>query len=122
MRFGEKCKEKTTKMTEDSPRVTDLINNANFLLNVSILCHFLTQINGNYQIDSINDSINDDNIQSINRPKLDLKNYLHQKMDGSVESLGSDSMPFNISWTPFLENQLLIKWPQALVRNNLFNL
>ena len=49
MRFGEKCKEKTTKMTEDSPRVTDLINNANFLLNVSILCHFLTQINGNYQ-------------------------------------------------------------------------
>ena len=37
MRFGEKCKEKTTKMTEDSPRVTDLINNANFLLNVSVL-------------------------------------------------------------------------------------
>ena len=48
MRFGEKCKEKTTKMTEDSPRVTDLINNANFLLNVSILCHFHTQIDGNY--------------------------------------------------------------------------
>ena len=48
MRFGEKCKEKTTKMTEDSPRVTDLINNANFLLNVSILCHFCTQIDGNY--------------------------------------------------------------------------
>ena len=35
MRFGEKCKEKTTLLTEDSPRVTDLINNANFLLNVS---------------------------------------------------------------------------------------
>ena len=40
MRFGEKCKEKTTKMTEDSPRVTDLINNANFLLNVSIRMSF----------------------------------------------------------------------------------
>ena len=40
MRFGEKCKEKTTKMTEDSPRVTDLINNANFLLNVSVFSNF----------------------------------------------------------------------------------
>ena len=37
MRFGDKCKEKSTKMTDDNNSVTDLINNANFLLNVSPL-------------------------------------------------------------------------------------
>lgn len=99
MRFGEKCKEKTTKMTEDSPRVTDLINNANFLLNVSILMPFLGSIPGflAYSETQVTVTMINGNIKSINRPKLDLKNYLHQKMDGSVESLGSDSMPFNIS-------------------------
>ena len=34
MRIGDKCKEKSTK--DDNTRVTDLINNANFLLNVSV--------------------------------------------------------------------------------------
>ena len=51
MRFGEKCKEKTTKMTEDSPRVTDLINNANFLLNVSVLT--IHGFSGRYQINRL---------------------------------------------------------------------
>ena len=34
MRYGDKCKTKGAKMKNNSPAVMQLINNANFLLNV----------------------------------------------------------------------------------------
>ena len=48
MRYGDKCKSKGAKMKNNSPAVMQLINNANFLLNVCF--HLVSTFEPNFRV------------------------------------------------------------------------
>ena len=50
MRYGDKCEEKDVKMKNVNPGVMNLINNANFLLNVGLNTQLLIIKTPNFRV------------------------------------------------------------------------